>query len=494
MSVVPSAQVLQKCFLDNLDFIEQNSTVLQPSNKKQLTILRQHASQPLTIEQLAALVQVPVVNGNAGLNPLKPLVNQSPEMTTCSQFGSYNYDWYFMFGNCQQVVFTMSLFIFPVCNPTVAARNGVTLSDAHLYSLNGGIAINGGPWVSLPQIFLQGVYQCTSDTTFNWTAVPPATSAVVSASLSSTSLGTFQFALEWKDPITTQTRTLNVGLTSPTAPAFNAKNGCVPCVGGVGTLYWSYPNMQLTITTTGVTGTSSAKGWLDRQWVQGGKFQQYKRSESTTLSVLSNLTKMFRPGTMSRWLWLIIQDETKGQQYMVLVSLTDDLAQLGKTYTPAFINQYDNQTGVKHLNPNSATVTVKQMVTMNNYTFPTQHHIHITLPNNNSVDYILTAATSNMIMYNPTGCLSWEGPGSLTDLSGQNLGYSFLEANFALPTKQWVQIVTQQAGLSQCEICAFQPSTTPFGASVASLGIVVLFAAVVVAFVLILWRMTKKVI
>jgi len=480
-----------------LDYIRSHGNALQPSNKKQLDACKKVASQPLNVKQLGALAMVPVDNGNAGLTPMKPLTG-NPLDTTCAQFGTFNQDWYFTYGNCGQFVFTLAVFAFPVCNPEIAKKNGLALSDAHLFQIAGGVGIPGqngqpGQWFPIPPgAFTQGIYQCTTQGTFSWTAVPTPDSSILSASLVSATLGAFQFNVKWIDP-TGIPRAVSASFVAQNPPSFNGPRGCNPlCLSGAGSLYWSYTNL---IVNAGATFANSApltgtgRGWTDHQWMQNGKLT------SNLMASLRNLSVWTTPGSIGRWLWINIQDEVAGRQYMIYVPIGNGLVELGKTYTPNFNNLYDNSTGVHRLPQNSTKVTVSQMFTFNNYTFPTQYQIHIDIPSEyqktgvpSSVDYTLTSTYGNTIMYTPLGVAAWEGSGSLVNkTTGDTTGFCFLEANFMAPTCQLWKTWTAQAGITGDDAKAFAPSTVQLGAGLLStlylasiLGVIILFFVLVV--------------
>ena len=51
---------------------------------------------------------------------------------------------------------------------------------------------------------------------------------------------------------------------------YNGRNGCVPiCFGGVGTNYWSFTNLQLTIKEN-TENKQLGLGWFDHQWISSG--------------------------------------------------------------------------------------------------------------------------------------------------------------------------------------------------------------------------------
>ncbi len=495
MSSVPPVSVLQQAFLDNLECIRQSGTLLQPSNGKQLDILKQYAqSSTLTLNQLGALVSLSSLtpNRNAGLDPIKPL-GQDPLFTSCSQFGTYTTDWYFLYAQCNDVAFTMCLFNSPVCNPKIAAKYKLALPDAHVYFLGGGITTNGGAWTPLPPMFLQGQFQCPTQGTFSWVSAPQAAGAPIqSVSLQSPIIGTIQLGVSWLDSVTSQPRTLQAVFTSPTAPYLNGPKGCQPlCLSGVGSLYWSYTNMDVTVTTTGVTGTVQGKGWMDHQWLQGGKVN------SNQVAALTNLTHLFSKPTVGRWLWINIQDEDLGQQYMIYVPLTEKLVQQGDVLTPAFVNQYDNQAGPRFWKGNTTKVTVNKLVVRNNYTFPLQYTIDIAVPSRDQVkgvrtlQYQLTSLVDQMVIFNPMGAWSWEGPGVLVNTAtGKSPGYCFLEANFALPSSQFVQTAAAQAGLSATDATAFAFAKTSLKTGLLSVS---LFLAYFVAFVVAVYLVVRLV-
>jgi len=479
-----SLDVLRGAYLAQLDLIENASTVLQPSNKAQLDVLRTAAKSPtLTLTQLSTLINVPVDNQNVGFHPLHSLANIDPMSTTCFNFGTSLSDWYFYYGQTEQFAFTFVIFALPTASPQIANKLNIPSQSLYIYTVGFGYAEKGKPWVTMPQVATLANYVCISPGTFDWNATPDTTSILKTCRLSSPTLGRFELSVTWGSGTTTHSLTATLVSTKP--PTYNGPNGCMPaCTSGIGSLYWSYTDMVIVGQVNQQT-QSVGTGWMDHQWIASGKLA------NPVLASVRNVSQMF--GNLSnkttRWLWLNIQDKINQKQYMLYIPLTDSLVRENQRFSSSkFVtNEYDDN-GVRRTS--DVDVTVNNVIkSPDGYVWPTKYTIRI-----GKVTYVLQSLTDLMTIYNTLGVLSWEGSGTLTDIQGKNMGYSFIEANFTLPTKNITSIMLQSAGISNDDkmIQLFTLQRPRFSQSVLSTFIIGLIIAVTILAIVFLWKGTKR--
>jgi len=493
MSRVP-VSVLQQAFLDNLDYIESHGSVFQPSNKKQLQVLKQLASSgPLTVEQLGALASYQTDNRNAGMKPIAPFQKDTLRYTRL-QFGQANLEWYFMYLNQETFAITFIVFAIPVCNPEIAKKYQLGAYEGYLYCISGGVGLPGDPlgnvppvWYTIPNNFVQADYQTLGDATFSFSIVPG--NNLLSASLNSSSPGVFAIQASWMDPFSAKPVSLAGTLSSADSPFQDGPGGCAPCVSNVGTLYFSYTNLvtlaQISL-PNGVSlksGTSPGLGWFDHQWLQSGKIKSH------LIACLSNFEKAGAPAPPLRWLWINLQDTQSRKQYMVIVNLSD-VVQEGYEYQPMVIG-YDpvENRGPWFWNKTKSTVAVLRVLNAGPYVFPMQYKIVIAEAHKT---YYLKAGFGGLVNL-PSSVRNWEGCGQLFSDAGftQRVGNCFLECNQSAPQAVLNQAqfdMMQSTGLKLTPEMteALLPQELTLGATTASLGytILVLWLTLVVLYLL----------
>ena len=117
----------------------------------------------------------------------------------------------------------------------------------------------------------------------------------------------------------------DLAFSSAKKPFLQGKNGCTPCCGGVGTLYYSIPNLKLNpvesklrlkgeeVTLTG------GKFWFDHQWCTG--FMPSGNPKSVVLRAATNLAKPSPGG----WDWFMAQFDDDRELTMAAPHTNDRL-------------------------------------------------------------------------------------------------------------------------------------------------------------------------
>lgn len=463
---LPSLDILKNLFLEQLDYISENDTILQPANQDQLKILKDATKKVTTFTQLGALLMVPKTNSNAGFKPIEPFDKDALYYTQL-QYDRGGLDWYFMYGNCQNFAFTFIIFVIPVCNPIIAKKYNMTGNQVTLYNLSGGFGQKGGPWTTIPYMFCQANYQVISQATFNWTGIfDSKTSPIKSASLISNAVGEFEIDIEWT-PYNSNDMTDLVGikatLYSPNGPFLNGPKGCLPCIAGLGTSYYSYVFMNIPTSSVGLLRTpmtaNSGIGWFDHQWLQGGMVH-----DDPTIAATLNLKNYFKTPVPTRWFWLTIQDVKNNVQYMISVILSDILTSgTNMVFNTNNTVKYNSIDGPKYLSSDTTTVKVLETTTINGVVFPIKHQITINEGDYQTI-YILQANFGNSIVYLPSGVMNWEGSGILYGQDGKTiLGNAFLEANQLEDENTLLQTVCSTAGIDKnnCNKFSLENSRVP---------------------------------
>jgi hypothetical protein len=490
---LPSLDILKNLFLEQLDYISENDTILQPANQEQLNILRDAAKKVTTITQLGALLMVPKTNANAGFKPIAPFDKDALYYTQL-QFYRSNIEWYFMYGNCQDFAFTFIIFAIPICNETIAKKYNMTGNQVTIYSLSGGFGQKGGPWSTIPYMFCQANYQVASQAMFSWTGIFDTNSSPIkSASLTSNSVGEFDINITWA-PYSALDKTDLVGiqatLFSPNGPFLNGPKGCCPCIAGLGTSYYSYVFMNIPKAMVGLLRSpmiaNSGIGWFDHQWLQGGMVH-----DDPTIAATLNLKNYFKTPVVTRWFWLTMQDIQNNVQYMTSVMLSDVLTSgTNMEVDTKSTIKYNATDGPKYLSSDTTTVKILATTTVNGVVFPTKHQITINEGDKQTV-YILQANYGNSIVYLPGGTLNWEGSGILYGQDGKTiLGNAFLEANQLESEDSLLQTIGSIAGIDKNNYDKFSLKNSKVPGFVVFLSLM-WFIFLIIVYIFIFWCIYK---
>lgn len=88
-----------------------------------------------------------------------------------------------------------------------------------------------------------------------------------------------------------------------TGAKFQGKEGCVPCISGLGTNYFSLPDLRSTLTLDGnKTVAGEMKGWMDHQ------FWKVSPTPANWFSrVVGNVGALMAPSPVLSWCWFTVQ-------------------------------------------------------------------------------------------------------------------------------------------------------------------------------------------
>lgn len=411
MSTLISNNTLRESFIQRLKYIKNTNTGLNPVNCKQInTIINsvKNVSGEITSAQLGAAALLNIPNPTLGLYPMEPLKNE-PINTTCFQFGQGTLGWYFMYGYIKDFAFTLILFRIEIGTPQTNHNFQIfNPADGCVYGIVGGLGMRNGTWSTIPHTVIRGNYSCGDNGQFMFNGIPESTSTVSNFSIAGND-GIIIVNIDWKDN-TGQDKHIYATYSKQHEPIYQDPNGCFPCIGGQGSLYWSYTNMIVTADTD--VGSGTGIGWFDHQWLGLGV------PNSSFLRLLSNVQNMISTPGIVRWFWLTLQlpDDL---QYMIECILSE-LPILHKTYSIGSTKIYK---GVASYGLTGKAI-VDSMITINNQNFPTQFTIVI-----ENKTYILKAVFGNSLVIMPGNTINWEGPADVLDEQGNIIASGFIEGN-----------------------------------------------------------------
>lgn len=458
---IPPLSILRDALMRRLYRLKNTSGLLTPVDVSRVNTLIStlKSTDPTCSSLVAAASMTP--NQSCGFEPLAPLKSSNPLDYTCFQFGQGNLGWHFAYGNAGSVAFTLMFFRVEMATPCILKEMDIAPEAGVIYTISAGFGTRGGPWTNIPATAVQGIYKCGTQQ-FSFQAIPDAGCPWLQNFTLSQNQGITEINLSWKD----QNQELvgyNVKLT-PSKPAlFQGPKGCLPCIGGQGTIYWSFPLMSLEGTigpvSSGIVAAPGSIGWYDHQWLSTGG-----ASASKILQLFLNVQGMFKTPVPIRWLWITLQ-LPNDVQYMTSTILSE-LPQVGKTYNFTSVTK---NSGSEISYKSKGTVTVDEMVQVGQQYYPTKYSIQI-----DGQNYILQGSFGNSVVYLPSGVLNWEGPGSVYDMNGNLIGGGFLEANQLDTAENLISTVGKRANVPSSDFSKFLLKKTSICAGLWSMFILLL--------------------
>lgn len=466
MSYVPPLTVLRDAVVRRIRTIMNSDALLNPVNTAKSNIVMEAVEEndPTPASLVAASVMVP--NGTCGLKPLGPLSSPNPLDYSAFQFGQGNLGWHFLYGSMGDVGFTLMFFRVELTTPHVLREMDISPENGVMYSICAGFGKRGGEWTTLPPTSIQGSY-VSGDQSFSFNAITDSNSPWLKTFTISQKKGLTNVNIQWSASDGSLVGYSAVLIPSK-APVYQGPKGCMPCVGGQGTLYWSIPMMSVSGSIgradSPIVG-SGGTGWYDHQWMGSGGMLSNK-----ILQLISLVSSSFAVPKVIRWLWLTLQ-LPNDLQYMISVIL-DGLPQQGTTYNTTSITKIaGNETnyGVK------GTVKIESMVGIEHQIFPDKYTIEI-----EGNTYGLQSAFGNSGVYLPSGVLNWEGPGDVLDGNGNLIGVGFLEANQLDTDEGLLAVQSSRAGIDPSKLSLLAGTKTSIWSGIVAMIILGLIMLVLV--------------
>jgi hypothetical protein len=388
--------------------------------------------QATDLTTLMNAVSIPNRTWSTCFNAPKNLCCGCELSKTGIQFGVGTIEWYFFYGTAENYVFNLSFFKQEIAPPQVVT---IDPSEAVRWNIVGGYGtINPPAWYAINSEYIYMKYTQPTYSTFSLQG----SGNNINATLSSPNPMQFACNLQFNDSTNTQ-RTFSFVLNANTQPSPAFPKSCL-CGLGLGTMYYSYTDMNVNFIADGKTSTG--KGWLDHQLIKNGTVTGWYNQSLETVSNIFNKKKS--PG----WLWTSIQDNETGLQYMLVyffnkkyyqdsISLNDDIQ-------VTILNEYNK--GVTNFSPEYISDFSMQMTeTVNipsmNINLPSSYKI--TLPGGKKV--ILKTVASPNVYTNVNA--SYECPSALFDSTGtKQIGTGLIEANVYFTNEVYAQRMIKFAG------------------------------------------------
>ena len=490
MVVVPGTHTsmpfdeMRKLMPERLKYIKENSTFLEPYKKEALEFIESKI-QGVGDEQMP-LMLYSTPNSELGYYRIDPLQG-TPEQLTSFQFQQGALGWFWIYGTfidsaghtASYMYYLIRMDAFP---PALREKMGIPLGASTYYFISAGVG-RGDSWSYTPFKICRGEYKIESDTVFSFKALDLPEGW--DYTLSMKGVGNFFITSAWKDTAD-EKNGFEMGLTQRRPPLLDNPEGCSPCAGGAGTLYFSYTQMETGGELT--VGDSSSlyaggTGWVDRQWLNN-------RVSSVYLALLSNSMSVFKsePRGLGKYVWLNLHlGDTL--QYMASGLFTDDeKVSKGMQFTP-IANRYGPGTPQYRV---ESSAEILETVVREGIEFPVKYRI--TLPDG---IYIIDGTKfDKSLSIDVSNNLHWNGSAIVYDEAGKMVGTGFLEANQFANSDQYSSNMLRGMGLdttAEIKSLMFSGGMLTFDEGLPSLLVsALIIIAVIVCIVLFIMSLVKR--
>ena len=464
--------VIQQVALERLADVEKRSGPFSPYNAHAMDACRNALKSATTLQHIASIFRF-LPNHSLGTSPIKPI--RSPAEANTFQFEQGTLGWYWGYAVYEEPKVTVMYYVVrsDIGNPQIRAKHHLKLGETTLYSISLGV---GGRenWSYNEPVVCGGTYEIKSPSVFSLdcktatlTFSMKATADNIVVDFSSAG-GESSYASQFK---------AHTRFTKSTPPYLNAPGGCLPCISGIGTLYYSYTQLA---SESEVFMKSSApqdedgssltlvggNGWLDHQW--GRSAQPSRLIERAALNFMS-------VGKLGRYVWINLH--LHDAQYMIFAFPRSSKAMTGQTYEAKY-NIYANGTS-KLLQ--QGKLTFDRITTFKSIYFPTRLTVHVKnlkgVPEKHTID---AEEYGNAVTIDASGNPHWSGGAALINEKGT----AFLELNQFEEEEVSKQTTLALAGLPK----SFDASLTSLQLVPSVVALAVLPALVLVIVIVASWR------
>jgi hypothetical protein len=228
---------------------------------------------------------------------------------------------------------------------------------------------------------------------------------------------------------------IDLTFTSGSERLYNGTNGCLPCCGGIGTLYYSLPQLKIdpansTITIGNETITMvSGTFWLDHQWGNIGSYN------TEVMRAFSNT----QPPPLAGWDWFAMNFDNGGSAMAFIAHDSKYSEFYGATgSTPPGV-MFVPVNG-KYVNPSGAVINTEGTLTVSEWKkgsstpdpniyhssgvwYPFSWHLNIpTMPEGYQDLTLVSLIDLISILYSPIGAEYQEAPIIIYNKNGERIG------------------------------------------------------------------------
>jgi predicted secreted hydrolase len=408
---------LRKVMPERVNYINEKSTFLEPYDKNKLEFISDKMKTSTGEQMIALMFNIP--NGELGYFRVDPAKQPAP--LSSFQFEQGMTGWFWIYGTfidsagstASFMYYLVRLDMFP---PELREKLGLPLGSTTYYYLVGGVG-KGSQWRYTPFKICRGEYTVKSDSNFSFTALDLPEGWKYTLQMNG--YGKFKIEARWLDD-SSKAQGLSMALNNSRQAFFNGEDGCAPCAGGAGTLYFSYTELKSegtmvidSVSSNYINGTS----WVDRQWMN-------RQVTSVYLSLASNTSSLFEPEArgLGKYIWLNLHLKPELQYMVSGIFNADEVITKGSVFE-GITNRYGPDNKIEYaLN---CKTTVLDTVVIGGTAFPIKYSIET--PDGT---FILDGSKFNKsLSIDPSNNPHWNGSGLVYDTTGKLVGSGFLEAN-----------------------------------------------------------------
>ena len=437
-----SLEQLKPYLQKRIDYIKNNSGLLYPYNDDKMNLFAPIYSSGSSLSSIA-LSNILLPNTDMGNLSVVPLESGDPTNYTTFQFGQGGLGWYFIFGTFLNPT-PSNYFIYIARIETIPEemrrQENIPLGSGTLYNICGGVGM-GGNWIKSPYMVCRGSYSVFTETNFSFVATDLPSNW--SCALNSTGMGVFDLNFQW-DLNGQSVGIMSANLFSQRPAFYEGIDGCLPCIGGAGSLYLSYTNLSTECVINNGSGNTvkltGGIGWMDREWVNVNVDSKY-------IQILSNITATWSGITkgLGKYLWIPIYLEND-LQYVISGFPPEGVLKNGDKIDKATVNKF-NGNGPSY-DIQGCTLTVDTVKMVGGVFFPVIYRVNL-----EGTEYILDSTPfGDTYTIDVTGNMHWTGSAVVYDASRTKvMGVGFLEANQLQEPDIYCKTILDQLGISSTQ-------------------------------------------
>lgn len=379
-----------------------------------------------------------------------PVCDRCEISNTAVQYGQGHIGWYFFYGVTDDIVYNITFFRFEIAPPGLSNLHPSEL--ARWMVLGGYGSISKKEWYTIPLDWLYLKYNPFEGTTHSYSTfqLSGSNNTFSNVLLETTQPMEFNLDISFTDTLQNKRR-LTVLMNANTPPAAAAPNSCLMCVSDVGSMYYSYTDMNISVSAENESKQPGC-GWIDHQTIKGGI------PKSSYIQALMTVKNIITPKKSGGWLWIAIQDLESGTQYMLSHFFGNKYygedIKIGDNIPMSLINVYKK--GVPYFKPqDDDTMDVSDLKVKLIETVPYHYDDNVTVNLPTKYTIILPGGKSTILsvclpeapnVY-PISGAPYECPSILYDSTGKRtIGVGLIEANGYFTTDVYVKRILRQAG------------------------------------------------
>jgi hypothetical protein len=406
---------------ERINYIEKNKNRLNPYNKEKFDMIVSAIKNAKDLDTYTrAFITLP--SFEVGYYPLLPL-NNKPDDYMLFQYEQGFRGWYWVYGtfveeNGKNGCYFAYIIRVDLLPPDLRNKLNIPLGDSSYYMVSTGASVDGD-WKYSKNSILPGEYTVIGKNNFNFKVDTDDIKLELNGKGDNFTISSFfnNYNIESQQNLNKFT-SFNGNLHMKRPGFYNGKDGCMPCIEGAGTLYFS-KTYGLTDAVINLNENTyefvNGECWIDRQWMN-------EYSNSMFINALQGVKKTFSnvETGLPKYLWmpLIIKPDLQYMPYLV----TNEPLTKGKKYEGTYITYGPDNTPKYN---QKFEVEFLEFVNAYGENWPTKIYLYI------DNGYILDTTPFGITVTpeNSSGTIHWDGSAIIYDSQYNMVGTGFLEIN-----------------------------------------------------------------